>query len=257
MTERNEKCPCGSGKKYKQCFLAVNSTCKDFIETKNLNFINDHPSRNKKVFQFFTQAIEDINTAFRKDDKNRDIVASRVQMVTIFTFIDIMASYWFEYLGKTGTQQERFLGWFSKYCLTTDNKEYKDNTEMKKITAPRAYSFRNSMVHFFGLSGFEEDKYMLLATNDRPEIEVEELKKRLKKKSRAVVITKSEEWHRLITSGAMLMLEEMQNDIDKSQTDEATAYAHVHGIDRIFQKTQKEGAVKIPANEVKEGVPFK
>jgi hypothetical protein len=249
ITGRNDKCPCGSGLKYKHCYLAGNADCKIFMEEQKQKLWMEHPSKDNKVFRFFSEAVEDIGTAFRVNESGKDLVAARVQLITVFTFIDVMASYWFEYLGENGTQQQRFNAWMNDYCLTEVNAEYKKEPEFQKLTSTRVYSFRSSMVHFLGLSEYSEGYYILIATNERPEEEIERLKKAIKDKSRPVIIIKPKKLHNLITDGATLMLHAMQKNINDSKLDDVKKWAHVHGIDRIFKKTEKEGAVKIPAKK--------
>jgi hypothetical protein len=219
------------------------------MEEKKQKLWAEHPSKDNKVFRFFNEAVEDIGTAFRINESGKDLVAARVQLITVFTFIDVMANYWFEYLGENVTQQQRFNEWMNKYCLNEANTEYKKEPEFQKLTSTRAYSFRSSMVHFFGLSEYSENYYILIATNERSEEEIERLKKAIKNKTRQVIIIKPKKLHNLVTDGATLMLRDMQKNIDDSKLDENKKWAHVYGIDRIFQKTEKEGAVKIPISD--------
>lgn len=248
---RNDPCPCGSTKKFKHCYLKDPSECPLFLRDQKQKLWDEHVFKDKEVFRFFNDVINDIGSVFRIHESGHDMVAQRVQLTTTFTFIDVVASYWYEYLGKNGTQRERFEEWLKKYCLTEENHEYKNDKELQKFTATRLYSFRSSMVHFFGMSEPSEGYFIAITPNNTPEEEVERWRLGFDAKKHPTIIVKPKRLHDLMTEGGILMLNEMHKNIEDSRFDESKKWAHVEGIDRIFQKVMKEGAVKIVIPEKK------
>lgn len=240
---RNDRCPCGSGEKYKNCYEKQPSQCGLFQKEKKGELISLHADKDDKVFRFFREAMEDIGSVFRLDDQKRDMIAQRAQLISVFTFIDVLASYWYEYLGKSGTQQERFLAWCDKYCFVDGNPEYKD--DLSKLTSTRLYPFRCSMVHFLGISSPSEGNTITIAPNDSTITLLDKWRKGLKERGHEVLLIRPKALHNLVLEGAIRMLDEWRKNIDDSHADEAKKMEHVEGIDRIFRKIMVEGAVKV------------
>ncbi len=245
MPERNELCPCGSKIKYKNCYLKNLNTCNIFMRENDQNIITEHNRKEKEVFRFFEDSTRDIGGVFAVTDKDIEVTGTRVQFVIIFTFIDILGSYYYEYQGKTGTQKGRFIEWLNKYCLTKENKNYREI--FNQISAEKLYSFRSSMVHFFGLGpNVRGEGHFMLVPND------EELKKIAynfikNQKNKGVILfpLESKLFYDLVTQGAILMLNEWSEIINKSQTDKIKQNSHIAGIGRIHHKIMHEGAVMV------------
>ncbi len=243
---RNDKCPCGSGKKFKRCYSEENSGCVLFLKEMKDKMLNDHNENEKKVFRFFNETIEDIGSVFViKKETGNSYVSQRVQIISVFTFIDVTAHYWFEYLGrKDGTPKIRFLDWTNNYCFTDKNPNYFD--EFKMMGSDKLYSLRNSLVHFFGLGESDPMYQFALVPNNATGEKVEEWRKGFKNRGHNVILFRPKTFYDFIIEGALLMLEDMRANIDASGIDENKKWKHIEGINRIFQKIMKEGAVKVP-----------
>ena len=208
--------------------------------------VNQHAERDKMVFKFFSDAMDDINTIFAKNDKGQELIANRVQVATIFTFIDIVSSYWFEYQGRTGTQKERFIEWVERYCLIDENKDF-TGSALKGCSSKELYAFRSSMVHFFGLSGNPEWGMFFLAPNDAEAEKISrEFIKDQNKKGKKLYAVHSKELHSIVVEGSFIMLEEWREVIRRAQADESLKMEHIKGINRIHEKIMLEGAIKVP-----------
>jgi len=172
----------------------------------------DHQKKDDLVFRFFRESMEDIGSVFAMDDKKRNYTSERVQLICVFTFVDVIASYWFEYLGRNGTQRERFLEWVQRHCLTEGNPEYA-GTDFAHLTPENLYAFRSSMVHFFGIAGLEGDYKLTIATNRIADDLIEKWKRGFRERGEQVLIVKPKKLHNLIlkvrlrclTSGEQLL----------------------------------------------------
>ena len=214
----------------------------------------EHQKKDDVVFKFFfKEAMEDIGSVFAIDEKKRNYTSERVQLICVFTFVDVVASYWYEYLGKTGTQQDRFLEWVKRYCLIKENSEY-TGTDFEHLTAENFYAFRSSMVHFFGIAGLDGDYKLSIATNSVPDELVEQWRKVFRDRGSPVLIIKPKKLYDLVLNGAEAMLNEWKIIINESQNDEVKKWQHIEGIDRIYQKVQLEGAAKVAIPEEQQGV---
>lgn len=204
----------------------------------------EHQKKDDLVFRFFGEVMEDIGSVFAMDDKERNYTAERTQIICVFTFIDVIASYWYEYLGRNGTQRDRFTEWTQKYCLNNDNPEY-IGTDFAHLTAENLYAFRSSMVHFFGIAGFEGDYKLTIATNRISDDLIEKYRKGFREHGEHVLIIKPKKLHNLMLEGAVRMLDEWRTIIDEAQNNEMKKWGHIEGIDRIYRKIQLEGALKV------------
>lgn len=252
MTERNELCPCGSKIKYKYCFERKLETCTLYAQMQKEKILEQHKEKDDKIFRFFREVLEDIGTIFVTNDKGKELVSSRVQVIAVFTLADIVASYWFAYHDKTGTPTERFITWVNSYCLIPENKAFPNST-YSDISAERLFKLRNSLVHFFGLaSGKDEVHNFAISPNNENWMEVtKKLQKTLEKKGQKICVIESKKFYNLVLEGAILMLDEWKLVIDEAQDNEEKKVSHIEGIDRIFQKIETEGALKIQKPEEK------
>ncbi len=212
---------------------------------------DEHQKKDDAVLKFFLkEATEDIASVFAMDTQKRNYTSERVQLVCVFTLIDVIANYWYEYLGKNGTQKDRFLEWVEKYCLTNANPEYK-NTDFVHLSAKNLYAVRSSMVHFLGIAGLDGDYKLTFATNIMSDDFIEKYRKGFLERGHHVLVVKPKSLHNLILEGTILMLNEWKKVIDEAQSDENKKWEHIEGIDRLYQKIQIEGAAKVavPENE--------
>lgn len=214
------------------------------MDEKKQKLGREHKKKDDLVFRFFRESMEDIGSVFAMDDKKRNYTSERVQLICVFTFVDVIASYWYEYLGRSGTQRERFLGWVQKYCLTNENLLYA-GTDFAQLTAGNLYAFRSSMVHFFGIAGLEDDYKLSIATNRISDKLIEKWKQGFRERGEQVLIIKPKQLHNLMLEGAVKMLDEWKVIIDEAQNNELKKWEYIEGINRIYQKIQLEGALKM------------
>src|SRR3989344_1881859 len=195
----------------------------------------EHQKKDDTVLKFFLkEATEDIASVFATDSQKRNYTSERVQLVCVFTLIDVIANYWYEYLGRNGTQQNRFLEWVNKYCLTNTNPEYKD-ADFVHLSAKNLYAVRSSMVHFLGIAGLDGDYKLTFATNRMSDDFIETYRKGFLERGHHVLIVKPKKLHDLILEGTILMLNEWKKVIDEAQSDENKKWEHIEGIDRLYQ----------------------
>lgn len=214
------------------------------MDEKKQQLGHDHQEKDNLVFKFFKESMEDIGSVFAMDDKECNYTSERVQLICVFTFVDVVASYWYEYLGRDGTQRERFLEWVQQYCLTEGNPEYA-GTDFARLTSDNLYAFRCSMVHFFGIAGLKGDYKLTIATNRIADELIEKWKQGFREHGEHVLIVKPKKLHNLMLEGAIRMLDEWREIINEAQNDEVKKWEHIESIDRIYQKIQLEGALKV------------
>lgn len=215
------------------------------MDEKRQQLGQEHQKKDDAVFKFFREAMEDVGSVFRTDEQQRIYASERAQTVVVFTFADVVANYWYEYLDKTGKPSERFLTWINRYCINEHNSSY-CGTDFTKLSAERMYSFRSSMVHFLGISNPKEEKVAIGITSNRiSDDEIQKWRAGFQQAGHTAIIFKPKQLYNLILDGAMLMLDDWKNIIDLSQTDEIKKWEHIEGIDRIYRKIRLEGAVLV------------
>jgi len=214
------------------------------MDKEKLKLGLDHKRQDDAVFKFFKEAMEDIGTVFAMDTEKRNYTSERVQLVSVFTFLDVVASYWYEYLGKTGTQKERFLTFTKQYCLTTKNPDY-SNGDFVNLTPENLYAFRSSMVHFFGIAGLDNDYKITVAANRISDDLIEKWRQGFRERGHEVLIIKPKKLYNLILEGTLLILDEWKKIINEAQADDNKKWSHIEGINRIYKKIHSEGAVKV------------
>ncbi|MFC1662890.1 hypothetical protein ACFL04_01830 [Patescibacteria group bacterium] len=206
-----------------------------------------HAEKEKQVFQFFNDVIiREINVVHLRDPKGNDAIPLRVQTVLTFSLLDILASYWFEFQDLQDTPKNRFQRWYDVFCKTDNNEEYKRGSDWKNVSSARLYNLRSSLVHFFGLSQESEGTYFSLVSNELPEKDRKELSKLTNKHGKKTVVFRPRDFHKLISSGGVLMLESWQSMIQEANRgDEEKKKNYIDGINRIWSKIQLEGAVMV------------
>ncbi|MFA6593891.1 MAG: SEC-C domain-containing protein [Candidatus Buchananbacteria bacterium] len=243
---RNDQCPCGSGRKYKHCYQDHDSGCLQKLKDDRIKMLAEHNDREKKVFRFFNEVIEETNIILLKSEDGHDKIQSRIQMIIIFSLVDMLGGYWYTFLGQNGKTLERPKNWYNKYCATEENIHYKDF--WTELNVERLYVFRNSLVHFFGLGEKYDNIYISLASNNLPDKTHKNWQEEFSKKGDKTIIIRPEDFYNLIKEGGVLMLKEWGNMIKQAQTNRDKECYYINGIERVWDKIRKEGAVRIPSN---------
>jgi hypothetical protein len=106
---RNDLCPCGRNKKYKKCYGAESSDCTLYKKDNLKKQMSEHGKKEKTVTKSILEFTQELSNLFYKTEKGVYPVSSRMQLIGCFSIIDVLANYWFEYLGrKDGTPSLRF-----------------------------------------------------------------------------------------------------------------------------------------------------
>jgi len=249
---RNDPCPCGSDKKYKKCYGAGSSDCVLYKKDSLNKQMSEHDKKEKAVAKSILEFTNELSNLFYKTEKGMYPVASRMQLIGCFSIIDVLANYWFEYLGRLdGTASLRFNEYVNLFCFTERNTDYKDSKNLSNLTVDDFYKFRCGLVHFYGLS--VKNLVIMPNTDDKfTEADIEEYKKKLRKATGSLICIQPLEIKNLIYKSAELMLLTMIENIKKSQTDESFKQKHIEGVNRIYEKMQKEGAILVPMKEMEE-----
>lgn len=246
MVERNDPCPCGSGKKYKRCFDMNDPNCLLYQRENRRAILKEHAEREKEVLEFLKQAVGESAGVF-PDRGSKDVISLRIQMIVAFSVIDMVGSYWFEYLGKTGRTSERSIAWYEQFCRSKDN-EYCRGL-WKELSTERLYVMRNSLVHFFGMGEMNEgDPGIALAANNLSDQEKETMELGFSRNKHKVMIVRPKDFFDLVREGAIVMLEGWGKIINEARIDPQKEVAHLEGIKRVWAKVRKEGAKGIPRN---------
>lgn len=206
-----------------------------------------HQEKDDRVFGFFDAALKDIGTVFKRDQNGRSFASERMQLIAVFSLIDIIASYWFEYQGKNKKKTghgERFAAWINEYGLAPRNHSY-SGTDFAKLTTERLYHFRCSMIHFMGMSDGKARPAICIASNEIKKSEVQKMREGFRKRGVQVVIFKPKQLYNLICDGVIEMMDDWKEIILESDKDDTMKWAHMEGIDRIFQRIEFEGAARV------------
>lgn len=243
---RNDPCVCGSDKKYKHCYLKGSKHCKR-------KRIEEHDEREKKVIRFLNDVVKEANVIALKNRGN-DVISSRIQMIVVFSVIDVYSNYWREYYEKNYQHEKRFRKWYDTFCRTEKNEFYKENKDRwEKISSQRIYQLRNSLVHFFGLSNAEADKENLihfsLTFNSQDMKQIEDWEKAFEEEASPTFTIRPIDFYKLVKAGAKIMLLEWVDLIKDSKKNPTTEKSHIEGIERIYNRYKKEGAVNIPVRK--------
>ncbi|MDO8575510.1 MAG: hypothetical protein Q7R78_02315 [bacterium] len=251
-TGRNDPCPCGNSKKYKRCYGAESSDCT-LYKSDNINKqMLEHGKKEKNVTKSILGFTQELSNLFYKTEKGGYPVSSRMQLIGCFSIIDVLANYWFEYLGrKDGTPSLRFYEYINSFCFNDKNLDFKNSKNLKDLNTENFYKFRCGLVHFYGLS--VPNLVIMPNIDDKfTEADMQEYKQKLGKANSNLIYIQSLEIKNIIYKGAELMLLTMIENIQKSQTDEIFKQKHIEGVNRIYEKMQKEGAILVPMKEMEE-----
>lgn len=241
--ERNGPCPCGANKKYKHCYGKEGSSCTLFIRDQKMLKINEHEKREKEVLSFFKEIMAEAEVVNLKDPNGNDLISSRIQMLVVFSIVDVLASYWYEYSGQTGKTNERAQKWYDAFCAIERNKHYQNL--WRDVSSSRLYIFRNALVHFFGLGEQNEEISILLGQNNLPEKTREMLHAELLAKNHKTIVVRPKDFFDMVAEGAIIMLSDWGNTIKEAQRSREREKEYIAGIERVWKKVKKEGAVRV------------
>ena len=160
--------------------------------------------------------------------------------------MDVMANYWYEYLGKsTNKPSEKTCLWYETFCMTDENRIYRKDNQWKLFNSSRMYKFRNSLVHFWGLSETTDGTYISLAPNDMPDSEKNKLIEAFKNRGSNTIIIKPSDFYTLVKEGGIVMLNSWVEAIRVAQKNQSKTEEYIKNIERVWAKFKREGAVKI------------
>lgn len=219
------------------------------MENQRIKNLEEHKKRDDEVFRFFKEVSEETHRVTAKDSHGNDFISARVQMIIAFSLIDVLASYWYEYKGCFGKTNERAQAWYKTYCTTNDNEYYKEL--WKELDCENLYKFRNSLVHFFGLGEQDEKLYLSLCQNNLSEEIRQKWQLDFCQKNKKTFIIRPKDFSNMIKEGAILMLNEWKRVIEDAQIDREKEKVHIEGIERVWKKINKEGAVRVEKGECK------
>jgi hypothetical protein len=199
----------------------------------------------KEVFAFFNEAVaQEINIVNLQNEKGHDAIPLRAQLILIFSLVDILSNYWFEFRGESASQRIRFCSWISEFCMTKKNSKYIGY--WKTVSAQRLYELRCSSVHFLGLSRANEGIYFALSPNDYPESKRGEFSRKISKPGNKTIMLKPRHLHELTRQGGMLMLNSWQRMIKQANKgSQEKREEYMSGIERVWRKYFSEGAVNV------------
>jgi hypothetical protein len=237
----NDLCPCGSGKKYKKCYLLNSETCSLYIKEKQIIMIDEYEKVLTEVLDSLLRSTQELNQLFFKTKEGDEIISSRMQLIGIFTIIDVLGNYWYAYLGKTGKPSERFDDFINKFCFINENKEFSDRKYLQGATTEELRSLRDSVVHFYGLG--KNTKYSILSNPSRANSqgELDSYAITLKKIKKDVIFIQPFEFKKIIVEGSILMLHLFKTEAENAKSDEGKLKV-INDITRIQLKLREEGA---------------
>lgn len=159
----NEFCPCWSKRKYKSCYWLLTkseNTCELYLKEV-------HKSNLKQIEDFINSVTSEVSDSFKILYDSAREKTLRTQCIIIFSYIDFL---WriratFEWFNDDIWNRERMTNWLDKYCLNMNNKFFKDNTELHKLTSKQLYELRSGLTHSYSLSR-EVNKTNIIINNN-------------------------------------------------------------------------------------------
>ena len=248
----NDDCPCGSNRKYKKCYLANSEHCALFLKEKYIRMNEENEKMTQEVTESLLRTTQDLNQLFYKTPEDIEIIPSLMQMIGIFTVVDVLGSYWYEYLGRTGKQSERFDDFINNFCFTDKNQEFVQRKYLGTVTAEELRDLRNSIVHFYGLGASHHFSIISNFSKTATEAQTDAAVKSFTKIRPDMVFIQPFELKRIVIEGAAVMLERFQADGGAAVTD-IDKLAHIENVRRIHRKLKEEGAA-IVSQEMAEKV---
>ncbi len=206
--------------------------------------LEEHSKKEKEVLAFFRQVMHEINNILITNSEGKDLISPRIQMVSIFSVVDMLASYWFEYKGLQGKTNERPMIWYDEFCAREDNSYWRHSWTILK--SKRLYDFRNSLVHFFGMGSIDTELSIVLATNNITDLEKNDLESSLRQQGYNAMVIRPKDFYALVKEGSKIMLHCWMNSIKESSHNPAARTEYISGIQRVWLKIENEGAVAVP-----------
>lgn len=246
----NNLCPCGSGIKYKRCYLIENENCSMFVEEKGAKMVNEYQEILNEILDSLLRSIQELNQLFFKTDDNVEIISSRMQLIGVFTIIDVLGNYWYEYLGKTGKPSERFDDYINKFCFTDENKEFVDRKYLQNVTTEDLRHLRDSIVHFYGLGRNSNITILSHPSKANSQEDIDSSVATLKKLRKDMNFIQPFELKKIIAEGAVDMINVFKNDAIKVKSNEEVLFV-TNNIKRIHKKLREEGASFISSEMAK------
>jgi len=199
-----------------------------------------HEEKLKYVIDILPIMTGEMNQLFYTEN-GKEIVASRVQLIIVFTIIDVLASYWFEYLGKTGKPSERFEEYINRFCFVTENSGYAIKKYLKGMTIDSLSTLRNGLVHFYGL-GNHSCTILPNITALYSEKKLDSAVKNIRKMRPNIRMIQPCEFKNIVIESAILLVNHLYISDSRVKDQIALKLAHAEGISRIYQKLINEGA---------------
>ena len=194
----------------------------------------------KIVTDLLTEAIDEISDVFRfKNQDKKDVISARVQLILVFTFIDIVANYYLAYLGTDDHgPTKKFLDFVEKFCFTNKNAYFNERKHLKNVNAIDLKNLRNGLVHFYGIG---TQKGIVIASNGLGDDEILSVVNNNSLDKEPIVVIPMELY--LIVQGATELFFENFSIAEEHTTQEKIS--KMYALDRIIEKIEKEGAVHI------------
>lgn len=246
----NELCPCGSGKKYKKCYLINSENCSIFIKEKGTKMVSEYQEILNEILDSLLRSIQELNQLFFKTDDDVEIISSRMQLIGVFTIIDVLGNYWYEYLGKTGKPSERFDDYINKFCFINKNKEFVDRKYLQNITTEDLRHLRDSIVHFYGLGRNSNITILSHPSKNNSKEDINLSVTTLKKLRKNMDFIQPFELKKIIAEGAIGMINIFKEDVDNIKSYEEVLIV-TNNIKRIQKKLREEGASFISSEMAK------
>jgi hypothetical protein len=242
----NDDCPCGSGKKYKKCYKLSSEGCSVYVKEKHIKMSEEYEKICKEVTDSLLKTTTDLNQLFYKTPEDAEVVPPLMQLIGIFTVIDVLASYWYEYLGKSGTQSERFDEYVNTFCFTEKNQEFVGRKYLKDCTTEEIRGLRNSIVHFYGLG--TNNRFCIIPNLSKlsPQNQIDQIAANFSKLRKDIVFIFIQpfELKKIVIEGAVVMLQKFQIDAGSSYS-EQDKVSRIEAVERINKKLKAEGAVAV------------
>ncbi len=208
---------------------------------------------NKILLNVLVLAVDEIEDLFRiVNQDGKGVISARLQLIALFTLIDILGNYYNEFLGKgSTTHTERFNTFVETFCFSDQNEKFKERKHMKGINANTLRNLRNGLVHFYGI-GTQKD--IIIISSDlvsSADEKADEIMKGIQRSSisKDPVIVEPSELKDIIKRGASLMAYQFGID-DVEAVSDAYKLGQAQAIDRVWKKIMAEGSLFIKPEEL-------
>lgn len=203
---------------------------KDFFKIYDLKV--------KTIINLLIQADDEITDVFRfRNEKGEEIISPNVQLILVFTFIDILGNYYQSYLGVENIgHTKKFKEFVDKFCFTDENSSFKDRKYMRDINSDDLKNLRNGLVHFYGIG---TQKNIIIASNDSTNDAISDAINNHSIDKNPIVIVPSELQDIARDAGQLFT---KNFNIDYHTTNEEKI-EKMSALDRILEKINREGTI--------------